>query len=331
MSARNTAVTVIMACHNSAAYLDEAIKSVLGQTLSDLELILIDDCSSDKTLEIAERYRSLDDRLSIIPLPVHSGPAIARNDGILAAKADWIGILDSDDVAMPSRFKEQLRLANSDKRLVQISSNSSSIDNHSHAIKEHRYPVDHKGLIKRLYSLQAFPSHSSMLYRKETVIRSASFNPRYARSQDYDLWLRLSEIGQFASIDQPLVKIRKHAMNISNSDGGVLQRKYGSVATICHFLRILGCPDPSTSNDKATWHNFFTWADSRLVEEGAFSRHDAWTGARSGYFATPNKLSGAFRFGTRLLQSGHTGALVWEKCFGSSLPERLAQEWMGRS
>ena len=330
MSSRNIEVSVIMACHNSAAYLDEAISSVLGQTLGDLELILIDDCSSDNTLEIAERYRSMDDRVSILSLPVNSGPAIARNAGIRAAKADWIGILDSDDVSMPSRFEEQLRLTNSDKRLVLLAGNSVSIDKLGRTIKEHRYPVDHTGLIKRLYALQAFPSHSSMLYRKVSVTRSASFNSRYTRSQDYDLWLRLSEVGKFASVDLPLVKIRKHEMNISNSDGGVLQRKYGSVATICHFLRILGCPDPSTSNDEATWHNFFTWADKRLVEEGAFSRYEAWAGARAGYFATSNKLGGALRFGTRLLKSGHTSALVWEKCFGSSLPERLAQEWMGR-
>jgi glycosyltransferase involved in cell wall biosynthesis len=78
-------VTVIMACHNSSAYVDEAIRSVLGQTLGDLELILIDDCSTDHTREIAARYQAQDKRVSVISLPVNSGAAVARNAGIRVA------------------------------------------------------------------------------------------------------------------------------------------------------------------------------------------------------------------------------------------------------
>ena len=331
MSLQDIRVTVIMACHNSSAYLDEAVNSVLGQTLGDLELILIDDCSTDNTLEIAKRYQVQDDRISVISLPVNSGPATARNAGIRAARGEWLGILDSDDVAMPSRFEEQLRLANSDKDLVVIGSSSISVDKNGHAIKEHTYPTDHQNLVKRLYSLQAFLPHSSMIYRSDVVRRLASFNPRYVGSEDYDLWLRLSEVGKVASIDKPLVKIRKHEQNISNAERGLLHPRFGSAASICHFLRIHGCPDPSTSSHDTTWQEFFTWVDRRLMEEGVFVRHDAWADARAEYFATENRLTGALRFGARLLRSGHASALVWEKFFGSSLPKRLAREWMERS
>src|SRR6266853_2209568 len=132
MSRRDIRVTVLMACHNSSAYLDEAVNSVLSQTLGDLELILIDDCSTDNTLEIAARYEAQDDRVSVISLPVNSGPATARNAGIRAARGEWLGILDSDDVAMPTRFEEQLRLARSDKGLVMVGSSSISMDKHGH-------------------------------------------------------------------------------------------------------------------------------------------------------------------------------------------------------
>jgi glycosyltransferase involved in cell wall biosynthesis len=317
-----------VACHNSSAYLDEAVNSVLGQTLGDLEVILIDDCSTDNTLEIAARYQAQDDRVSVISLPVNSGPATARNAGIRAARGEWLGILDSDDVAMPTRFEEQLRLARSDKGLVMLGSSSISINKHGHLLKEHKYPTDHQELVKRLYSLRAFLPHSSVVYRTAIVERLGSFNLKYKGSEDYDLWLRLSEVGKIGSINKPLVKIRKHDQNISNSEGGLLQPRYGSAASICHFLRIHGCLDPSTNSDEPTWQEFFTWVDRRLMEEGVFARHEAWADARAGYFSTANRLAGALRFGIRLLQSGHASALVWEKYFGSSLPQRLAREWM---
>jgi glycosyltransferase involved in cell wall biosynthesis len=328
MSLRDFRVTVIMACHNSSAYLSEAISSVLGQTLGDLELILIDDCSTDNTLEIAKRYQVQDSRVSVISLAVNSGTATARNAGIHAARGEWLGILDSDDVATPSRFEEQLTLASSDQRLVMIGSGSIWIDKNGHAIRNHKYPTKHQDLIKRLLSLRAFPPHSSMLYRKDVVRRLASFNPRFALSGDYDLWLRLSEVGKMACIDKPLVKIRKHDRNISNAEGGMLQTKFGYVASICHALRTHSYLDPSASSDETTWQEFLVWVERRLLEEGVFERRKEWADAHAGYFATENGVTGALRFGIRLLQSRHASALVWEKFFGSSLPQRLAREWM---
>lgn len=320
-----------MACHNSSAYLDEAISSVLIQTLGDLELILINDCSTDNTLGIAKRYQRKDDRVLVLSLPINSGPAVARNVGIQIARGEWIGILDSDDVAMPSRFEEQMRLADNHKDLVMIGSSSISIDAKGHAIHEHKYPMSHPDLIDHLSSLRKFPPHSSMVYRRDVFEKLATFNPRYVSSEDYDLWLRLSEIGEIASINKPLVKIRQHEMNISNLKGGMLQSLFGGAALVCHFLRIHSCPDPSTDSDEAAWKGFLEWLERRMIEESMFEKQKAWAEARAEYFATENRLIGAFHFGARLLQSGHTSALAWQKFFGASLPERLAREWMKRS
>lgn len=241
-------VSVIMACHNSSEYLEEAVSSVLGQTCSDLELILIDDCSTDDTLKLANRYRAYDHRVSVVSLSKNSGPATARNAGIRAAKGKWLGILDSDDVAAPSRFEKQINLAESGENLVMIGSSSISMDANGHAIKGHKYPTTHRELVRRLALMRAVPPHSSLLYRKDVVIKLSGYNPRYVPSEDYDLWLRLSEIGKLACIDQPLVKIRKHQRNISNAEGGVRQIRMGVAAAACHYLRVQGYTDPSTSN-----------------------------------------------------------------------------------
>jgi glycosyltransferase involved in cell wall biosynthesis len=328
MSLRDIKVTVIMACYNSSAYIAESICSVLNQTLVDLELILIDDHSTDNTLEITKHFQARDNRISVISLPVNSGSAIARNAGIRVARAEWLGILDSDDIAVPSRFEEQMGLANGDGGLVMIGSNSISIDKHGRTIKEHNYPTDHRHLVNRLYSLQAFPPHSSALYKTDAVKKVAAFNPRYVRSEDYDLWLRLSKVGEISSVHKPLVKIRKHEGNTSNTDRGALQRRFGFAACICHFLRVHGHPDPAAGNDETAWQQFLTWVDTRLEEEHVFATYDTWADSRDTYFAAANRLVGALHFCARLLQSSHTRALMLQKLFGSSLPQRLAQEWI---
>jgi glycosyltransferase involved in cell wall biosynthesis len=331
MNPRAVKVTVIMACYNSSVYLDEAVRSVLNQTRRDLELILIDDCSTDKTIEIAKHYQAEDSRVSILSLPEHSGPAVARNAGVRAARGEWLGILDSDDIAMPSRFEEQMKLAESDKGLAMITSNAISINDQGHVIKEHRYPTRHRDLAKRLFSLQAFPPHSSTVFRREEVQRLSAFNPRYAPSEDADLCLRLLEVGKVGSVDKTLVKIRKHALGISNSDGGMLQIRLGFLALAAHFLRIRGHPDPSVGDDEVAWQEFAKWGDRRMSEEGFFERRNAWADARAAFYKAKNRVNGTARCAYHLLRSGHAGALIWERILGSSLPKRLAGEWMMRS
>ena len=319
-----------MACYNSSEYLDDAISSILNQTLSDLELILIDDCSTDNTIDIARRYQMQDDRVNVLSMPVNSGPASTRNTGIRIARGKWLAILDSDDVALPSRFEEQLRLADSDNNLIMIMSNFISMDATGRKIKEHTYPTKHKDLTERLYSMRAFPPHSSMMYRKSAVEKMLVFNPKYALSQDYDLWLRLSEIGRLASIDKPLVRVRKHNQNISNLEGGRRQACYGFAAAVCHYLRINHCPDPSAVYDETHWRAFILWIEQQLIAADYFEKQKAWTEARVKYFATRNRLLAILRFGNHLLKTGHFSGLMWNKFFGSSLPKCLAQEWMKR-
>jgi glycosyltransferase involved in cell wall biosynthesis len=319
-------VSVIMACHNSSPYLNEAVRSVLGQTLGDIELMLIDDGSTDGTLEIAKHYKVQDHRVSVFSLPVKSGPVFARNVGIRSAKGEWIGILDSDDVAMPSRLEEQMKLAIKDNELVLIGSDAIFIDAKGRTSHGRKYPVNHGDLVARLESMEAFPPHSSMLYRKDAVLKLSGFNSRYEYTEDYDLWLRLSEIGRVASVDKVLVKIRQHGHNRSSSKGGELQMRFAFAAAACHFLRIQADADPSTAYDDAAWAQFLSWIDKQLDEQGVYKRSRAWAKARAEYYSSENKLTAAVRFAKRILKSGHASVLLWEKIFGFSLPRRLAQQ-----
>ena len=320
-----------MACHNSSVYLDEAISSVLSQSLTDLELILIDDCSTDNTLEIANRYRALDNRVLVLSLPINSGPAAARNEGIRIARGEWIGILDSDDVALPSRFEEQMKMAEKNRDIVLIGSNTVSTDAKGQPIKDHKYPTTHRALMTRLARLQAFPAHSSMVYKADAVKLLSGFNSRYVQSEDYDFWLRLSQIGKLASIDKPLVKIRIHWQNMSHSQAGAVQIRTGMCAAVCYFLRLYDCPDPSTDDQVNLWNDFDLWIYERLCEEGFFEKFRARSAIRTKYLAKDRRLINLCLVVIRLMHSGYGKSIIWEKFFGSKLPQRLASEWMARS
>ena len=98
-------ISVIMPVYNAGAYLAPAIESVLGQTLRDLELIIVDDVSTDGSLDVARGYAARDSRVRVMAMENNGGPGIARNRGIEAARSEYLGFMDSDDLMPPDAFQ----------------------------------------------------------------------------------------------------------------------------------------------------------------------------------------------------------------------------------
>jgi glycosyltransferase involved in cell wall biosynthesis len=323
----NPEVSVLMSCYNGARWLHEAIDSVLAQTFEDFEFILVDDGSTDETWNIIQSYRDQDQRMVAISKK-NTGLADSLNLGIARARGAWIARLDADDLCEPTRIEEQLDFVRNHADVVLLGAGFIEIDEQGRSMKKHLYPLRHRELVRHLERLQRFFPHSSALFRRRIAQDAGCYNHLFRKSQDWDLWLRLAERGRIASLENCLVVVRKHSEQISNSATGTSQLAYGTAASACHFLRIRGYPDPSTSNDDTTWQEFIAWLETRMIEEGTPIRHKAWVDARTEYFAIENRLSGAIRLGTRFLRDGDSWKLMREKFLGSSLPQRLAREWM---
>jgi len=101
-------VSIIMPAHNSSSYIAKSIKSVMIQTYSNWELIVVDDVSSDDTRSIVASFMAKDDRIKLIELSEHHGPALARNVGVEEAKGKYVAFLDSDDVWLPEKLEKHL-------------------------------------------------------------------------------------------------------------------------------------------------------------------------------------------------------------------------------
>jgi succinoglycan biosynthesis protein ExoO len=97
-------ISVLIAAYNASPFLHRAVRSALAQTLAPLEVLIINDASTDNTLDVAKALASEDSRVRVISLPVNGGPGAARNAGLDAARGDWVAILDADDAYVPSRL-----------------------------------------------------------------------------------------------------------------------------------------------------------------------------------------------------------------------------------
>ncbi len=319
-----------MSCYNGSRWLHEAIDSVLAQTFEAFEFILVDDGSTDETWNIIQSYRDRDDRIVAISKQ-NTGLADSLNIGIAQASGAWIARLDADDQCELTRLEEQVKFVHCHPEVVLLGAGFVEIDEQGRTIKKQLYPTGHRKLVRHLERLRRFFPHSSAFYRVDVVRQVGGYNLRFRRAQDKRLWLELALRGKIACLPQFLVRVRKHSRQMSLDNNGRRQLYDGIGAVVCHLLRKAGFKDPSVDASVDEWIAFLNWVDNRTKELDAFAKRKARVEARAAFSTTENRMAGALRFSSQLLQSGNASALVWERFFGSSLPKRLAQEWMKRS
>lgn len=323
-------VSVLMPCYNAERWLADSIESIINQTFKNIEIILVDDGStSDETMNIMRRYQDNDARIVIISKK-HTGLTDSLNVGIGKAQGKWIARMDADDLCEPERLYEQVNFIHNHPRVILLGTGLFEIDEHSNIIKQHIYPSDHHRLVLHLERRKKFFAHSSAFYRTDVVRNIGGYNTRFQRSQDYRLWLTLSLHGQIACLNKPLVRIRKHANQISNSNNGRRQIYDGLIANICYNMIKLGHKDPSITMPEERWKEFRSWAEKRIEEYGVCDRQSIISRAREDFFSSRNKVMGSLRLGVKILQSNNPVLLISEKIFGTSISQLLAQEWIRR-
>jgi succinoglycan biosynthesis protein ExoO len=104
-------VTVLIAAYDAEGFLRRAVDSALAQSIPVLEVLIVDDASTDGTVSVIQKLSQEDDRVRLLRLPVNGGPSAARNAGLSAARGDWVAVLDADDAYLPQRLERMLRAA----------------------------------------------------------------------------------------------------------------------------------------------------------------------------------------------------------------------------
>jgi glycosyltransferase involved in cell wall biosynthesis len=205
MSKDDIQITVLMPAFNAAKYIAEAIESVLSQSFSAFELLVIDDGSTDDTARIVSQFD--DPRVVYIRQP-NGGIALALNSGLKLARADYIARFDADDICYPRRLEMQYEYMMKHPDCIVVGSGAEYVDTAGNFIFYSRPAACTDREIRQLpYSICPF-IHSSVLYKKETVLAAGGYNIHALSYEDHFLWLRISQQGEFINLEAPLIKVR---------------------------------------------------------------------------------------------------------------------------
>lgn len=181
-------ITVLIGTWNNAPTLRRAIDSILAQTVADLELIVVDDGSTDESPDIARSYD--DPRVRHLPLE-HMGISRSLNAGIEAASSDVVAIQDADDWSLPQRLERQLAVFDSDPRVAVVGCRMKEVDEQGRELAT-RLPYAAGDVRRALMRFNPIPG-TSAAFRKKLALAAGGFDPRFRYAQDYDLWQRLAD------------------------------------------------------------------------------------------------------------------------------------------
>jgi len=209
----NTLVSVIMPMHNAERYIREAVESVLAQTYEKWELLIIDDASTDSSVDIANEYVSADPRIHLLhnPEPIQM-PSAPRNVGVHAARGRYIAFLDSDDVWFPQKLEQQLPLFH-DNRTAIVYSNYEKIDDKS--IRSNRIVSSPSSATYNTLLLGNIIGNLTGIYDTHKVGKALIQNIHH---EDYGMWLSILKQGYIArNTETTLAAYRETSRSVSSN------------------------------------------------------------------------------------------------------------------
>ena len=213
-------VSIVIPTYNRAEMLKKAVESLLLQSHQNIEVVIVDDCSTDHTSEVIKEMK--DHRIQYIKHPINKGGAAARNTGIAHAAGDYIGFLDSDDQWLPEKLKKQLDVfkKNSDVGVVYT---GLSVVNETKVLRE-MLPMFKGDILPKLIQFNCIDTTSSILVKKELLDEVEGFDTSFPSCQDWDLYLRLAQKTHFDYVKEPLVLFNQHSGDRITSNKKAVQQ-----------------------------------------------------------------------------------------------------------
>jgi glycosyltransferase involved in cell wall biosynthesis len=198
-------VSVFIPVFNGEKTIRETIESVLNQTLTDFELVVINDGSQDGTLDIVERIP--DSRIQVFSYP-NAGQSTSRNRGIEIAKGDYISFIDADDLWTPDKLEAQLQALQANPKAGVAYSWTDWIDESSQLLGKGSYNTEQGEVFTKLLLNDFVANGSNVLIRRQALTEVGGFDPSVTPAEDWDLWLRLAARYEFVAVRSPQILYR---------------------------------------------------------------------------------------------------------------------------
>jgi glycosyltransferase involved in cell wall biosynthesis len=251
-------LSVVMSVYKGERFLGQAVDSILAQTLTDFEFIVVDDGSTDRTPEILQGYD--DARLRVVTHD-HRGLIDSLNKAIAKGSGDYIARMDADDISSPRRLELQLESLRRRPALKALGTQVVEIDESGRSIRRHHYPTKSEEIERTLLRGGTALCHGSMMFRRDCFLEAGGYRRAFPHAEDYDLWLRLIESYEVENLPDLLYSKRLNLESVS-FDNFLTQQRSAVHALECARRRRAGLPEaetpleehPPTAQEMADYH-----------------------------------------------------------------------------
>ena len=209
-------ITILMSVYNDEIFLEEAIRSILIQTFSNFEFIIIDDGSKDKSLRIIKNFK--DKRISLLENNNNIGLSASLNKGMKLSKGKYIARMDADDISLPERLEKQYNFMERNPNIGILGTGYHLINKSGEGMGTYIYPDNPVEIHWKLLTGPVFPHPTVMLRKKVLIENNLSYNEEYLATQDYELWCRMIHYTEGSNLPQALIKYRNHDQSKSKTE-----------------------------------------------------------------------------------------------------------------
>lgn len=211
-------ISVVMSVYNGQKFLAEAIESILKQTYTNFEFIIIDDGSTDNSLDIVWEFAAADERIRVVVNETNLGLAKSLNKGIALASGKYIARMDADDISMPERFEKQVAFLDENDDIGLVGTNKINLDQITGQEKKYlKIPEGHLEILWTLLFTPPFIHPSVMIRRSFLLENNLRYSEELQAAQDYDLWMRSLSYTKGANLSEFLLIYRVHNKQITGT------------------------------------------------------------------------------------------------------------------
>jgi len=203
----NPKISVLMPAYNAEKYIGEAIESILNQTFKDFEFIVIDDCSTDKTWEIIQKYAANDLRIRFFKNEKNLKLSLTLNKGIDLCRSQYVARMDADDFSYPDRLEKQYNFMENNPE-VGISGGSMNVcDQFLNVRSVRNYNLTDEEIRKHIFRYSPF-CHPLVIIRKAVFDKVGKYDTNFNPAEDYELYFRIGVLYKFGNLKDTLLKYR---------------------------------------------------------------------------------------------------------------------------
>jgi glycosyltransferase involved in cell wall biosynthesis len=290
-------VSVIVTSYNYGRYVGGALASVRDQTLKDVEVIVVDDGSSDDSLSVIEQF--LGDPRFRLAREHHRGQGWTKNRGLELVRAPFVAFLDADDLWRPDKLERQLARFRAEERLGVVCTRRTLIDADGRPLPCADAEPPQGWVVNSMFR-QNFVCFSSAMLRAEVPARVGGFDERIGLAVDYEFWLRAARHYPFGLVDAPLASYRVGHVNLSRRQ---LDRLHVALLIMRRFERLFDAP---------------AQLDARVI-----ARAEAETYAHLGLICRGYSRRAALGWLLRSLWADPTCGPTWRGLMAASVPDRV--------